>query len=106
MDTGSIVLYGTSRKDSSDSIRIVADVTGAKPIWFEVPKEYESYIDTQSSDAFALIYTWIAMEQSKSLIVNSTISAKLSKNLSANIVGIFKSLCPTLTANLALLSML
>lgn len=101
MDTGSIVLYGTSRKDSSDSIRIVADVTGAKPIWFEVPKEYESYIDTQSSDAFALIYTWIAMEQSKSLIVNSTISAKLSKNLSANIVGIFKSLCPTLTANLA-----
>ncbi|MGR5238116.1 hypothetical protein [Vibrio alfacsensis] len=102
MDTGSIVLYGTSRIDSSDLIRIAADVTGAKPVWFEVPKKYESYIDTQSSDAFALIYTWIAMEQGKSLIVNSAVSEKLSKNLSDNIVGIFKSLCPTLSANLTL----
>ena len=69
-----ICLKGSTLTQAGQKIRVQAVVEGCASIWFELDKQFQSMIDTESVDAFFILYTWLAMERSLDLRVEGKVS--------------------------------
>jgi len=91
-----IVLKGLNTSFSGDILRVEAEISGIEPLWFELDKEYQHLVDTESVDAFFLLYTWLAMEVGCNLVVEGKVSERLSEALVGKVKDLFLVLCPNL----------
>jgi len=91
-----IRLKGVSHTNVGGKLRIQADVSGAQSLWFELNMEYQHLVDTESADAFFVLYTWLAMEQGCDLIVEGAVSKRLVDSINNKVKTMFLTLCPEL----------
>ena len=91
-----IWLNGLTTSLDDDKFRIEAEVKGADPLWFELNAEYQHLVDSESVDAFFLLYTWLAMEVGVDLVVNGKVSKRLTNALTGKVKEMFLILCPRL----------
>lgn len=93
---GTINLSGIEVTNKKHTLKVKAIVTNAPTLWFEIPNSYKKFIDTQSVDAFLLLYAWYAMEMNTDLVVVEKVSEKLSKSLTTTLIPIFLKINPNL----------
>ncbi len=91
-----ILLRGCNLDIEGDKVRVTADVSGFQAIWFELDSKYEWMVDTESVDAFFVLYTWVAMEVGMSLVVEGPVSEQLSTSVVGEVKSMFLTLCPRL----------
>jgi len=91
-----ICLKGSTLTQAGQKIRVQAVVEGCASIWFELDKQFQSMIDTESVDAFFILYTWLAMERSLDLRVEGKVSRQLANAVTQDIKKMFLALCPRL----------
>ena len=91
-----IVLNGCEMVARGEKTRLIAKVSGAEPIWFEIEKQYQWMLDKDSVDAFFILYVWLAMENGLELVVEGPVSERLSRAVSEQIKQMFLMLCPSL----------
>jgi len=91
-----ICLKGSTLTQAGQKIRVRALVDGCESIWFELDEQYQSMIDTESVDAFFILYTWLAMERGLSLRVEGKVSRQLANAVTQDIQKMFLALCPRL----------
>ena len=91
-----IYLKGNTLTQIGQKIRVEAVVEGCEPIWFELDKQFQSMIDTESVDAFFVLYTWLAMERGLDLKIEGKVSRQLADAVSHDIKKMFLALCPRL----------
>jgi len=93
---GRIVLKGCRQEIHGEKVRLLADVSGAEVLWFDVDTCYQDMLDTVSVDAFFILYLWLAMENGVDLCVEAPVSQKLSNAVTGDIQSMFLVLCPRL----------
>ncbi|WP_434362055.1 hypothetical protein NF212_17960 [Parasalinivibrio latis] len=76
-------------------VTVSVDILGANTFVFQLPEEVEGFIDTESVDAFLLLYIWHAMELGVPLTVDAPVSKALTENI-AGLQDVFAGLCPSL----------
>ena len=91
-----ICLKGSTLTQTGQKIRVQALVDGCESIWFELDEQYQSMIDTESVDAFFILYTWLAMERGLDLRVEGKVSRQLADAVTQDIQKMFLALCPRL----------
>ncbi|WP_339640030.1 hypothetical protein, partial [uncultured Porticoccus sp.] len=91
-----IILKGCTLTQTGQKIRVQAVVDGCEPIWFELDKQCQSMIDTESVDAFFILYAWLAMERGLDLRVEGRVSRQLADAVTQDIKKMFLTLCPRL----------
>lgn len=91
-----ICLKGSCLIKENNCLRIQAEVSGAEPLWFDIEEQHQWMLDTQSVDAFFLLYVWIAMEAGLDLRVEGAVSKRLSDSVLNDVKSMFLILCPRL----------
>lgn len=91
-----ICLKGSTLTQTGQKTRVQAVVEGCEPIWFELDKQFQPMIDTESVDAFFILYTWLAMERGLNLRVEGKVSRRLADAVTQDIKKMFLALCPRL----------
>lgn len=94
---GEICIKGMTLVEKKNLVRIEAEVSGAEVLWFEMEKKYQWMVDTESVDAFFILYVWLAMEMGSDLRVEGAVSKLLSDSVLNNVKNMFLVLCPRLT---------
>jgi hypothetical protein len=91
-----IRLNGFTTSLCGGQLKVEAEVEGVEPLWFELSAEYQYLVDSESVDAFFLLYVWLAMESGADLTVNGKVSKCLAGALTGQVKDMFLALCPRL----------
>jgi hypothetical protein len=91
-----IHLKGLKSSIEGGVLRVEAEVEGIDPLWFELGQEYQELVDSESVDAFFLLYTWLAMEAGFELVVDGKVSQRMALALTGKVKDMFLALCPRL----------